>query len=121
MMAGKGGGLMSTDLECGSELPWNGKSYGDSLAVVSVHPHGLFHFVVLQQTHAAFVHRISAMKLCKELPVKLTEETVAKLGSLLQELYDAIENDEDLHPILDRFLILVYSTSGNSCYLLLNP
>jgi len=73
---------------------------------------------VLQQTHAAFLNRITAMKSKRDRPVQLTEEAVEKLNTLLHELYDAIEKDDDIHSILDRFFILIYSTTGNGYYLL---
>lgn len=73
---------------------------------------------VLQQTHAAFLNRITAMKSKRDRPVHLTEEAVESLDTLLHELYDAIEKDEDIHSILDRFLVLIYSTTGNGYYLL---
>ena len=73
---------------------------------------------VLQQTHAAFLNRITAMKSKRDRPVQLTEEAVEKLNTLLHELYDAIEKDDDIHSILDRFFILIYSTTVNGYYLL---
>lgn len=72
---------------------------------------------VLQNVHSAFVSRLDAMRSNREVPIVIDLEMVKELIELLRTLYNAIKSGDDVHPILDKFIILSYATTGNGYYL----
>jgi len=80
------------------------------LELVSIH-------FILQSTHNALLQRIQAMK-GGETIIPVYEQHFKSLTSACKELAKKIKSDEDISPTLQKFILLIYSTTGNGYYLL---
>ena len=75
------------------------------------------HFI-LRATHEAFINRLKSIEQVKDDTVLLTNEQFNKLSSLSKELARKIKKTEDMDETLKKFVVLLYSTTGNGYYLM---
>ena len=75
------------------------------------------HFI-LRATHEAFINRLKSIEQVKDDTVLLTNEQFNKLSILSKELARKIKITENMDETLKKFVVLLYSTTGNGYYLM---
>ncbi len=71
---------------------------------------------VLSSTHQGITQRIDAVRK-GDAVVPIVEQQLDKLLYLCKELRDALKNDLNTDGIMKKFILLLYSTTGNGYYL----
>jgi hypothetical protein len=71
---------------------------------------------VLSSTHQGIMQRIDAIRK-GDAVVPIVERQLDKLLYLCKELRDALKNNVDTDSIMKKFILLLYSTTGNGYYL----
>jgi hypothetical protein len=85
---------------------------------IDYNPDLLFAHFVLRSTHDSFLNRLKAIKQGGDNSVRLSEEQFDKLVLYSIELADNISNNISTDSALKKFVILLYSTTGNGFYLM---
>jgi hypothetical protein len=80
-------------------------------------PELVFLNFVLKSTHEAFIGRLAAINQTGDPTVQVFPWQFDSLSSLLLELKNRIEKNEDFLDILKDFVLLSYLTTGNGYYL----
>jgi len=75
------------------------------------------HFI-LRSTHEAFQNRLKSIEQVRDRTVLLSNEQFDKLSILSKELVSKINKNKDMDETLKKFVILLYSTTGNGYYLM---
>jgi len=75
------------------------------------------HFI-LRATHDAFLNRLKAIEQVRDRTVSLSNKQFDKLSILSKELVSNINKNKDIDETLKKFVILLYSTTGNGYYLM---
>jgi hypothetical protein len=71
---------------------------------------------VLSSTHQGIMQRIDAIRK-GDAVVPILEHQLDKLLYLCKEFRDALKNNADTDSIMKKFILLLYSTTGNGYYL----
>jgi len=75
------------------------------------------HFI-FRAVHDSFINRVNAIQKGGDTTVLLTDEQFEKLSSYSKEIASKIKKKEAIDSILKKFVILIYSTTGNGYYLM---
>lgn len=75
------------------------------------------HFV-LRSTHEAFLNRVNAIQKAGDTTILISDEQFEILSSYTKEFASKIKKKEEIDSILKKFVILMYSTTGNGYYLM---
>lgn len=78
----------------------------------------VFAFFVFKSTHEAFMNRYAAIKKGGDTVVLLFQEQFDELIEGLKDFADKIKNKKNFNSTLKRFVVLLYSTTGNGYYLM---
>ncbi len=74
-------------------------------------------FTILQTTNEALKQTFQGVRQGAVSPPRITDVHFKKLSSLSKKLSTRIKKNEDLTDILNAFIVLTYSTTGNGHYL----
>ena len=75
------------------------------------------HFILFE-TYKAFNQRIQAIQKGGDKLIPLYEAHFLELSNLIRELAEKIQGKKSIDSTLKKFVILLYSTTGNGHYLL---
>jgi len=75
------------------------------------------HFV-LRSTHETFLNRVNAIQKGGDTTILISDEQFEILSSYTKEFASKIKKKEEIDSILKKFVILMYSTTGNGYYLM---
>ncbi len=75
-------------------------------------------FIILQTTSETLKMTFQGLRQGDTSPLRITDVHFNKLSSLSKKLSTRIKKDEDFTDILNEFVILTYSTTGNGHYLM---
>ena len=78
----------------------------------------VFAFFVFKSTQEAFMNRYAAIKKGGDTVVLLFQEQFDELIEGLKEFADNIKNKKKFNSTLKKFVVLLYSTTGNGYYLM---
>lgn len=78
----------------------------------------VFAFFIFKSTHEAFMNRYGAIKKGGDTVVLLFQEQFDELIEGLKEFADKIKNKKNFNSTLKKFVVLLYSTTGNGYYLM---
>ena len=81
-------------------------------------PELVFAFYVLKSTHEAFLNRYSAIEQGGDRAVIIFQEQVDGLIEALEKFAEKLKNKKNVDSVLKKFIVLLYSTTGNGFYLL---
>ena len=81
-------------------------------------PELVFAHQVLQSTHQHFISRLHAFQKGGDHSIIIAEEQFTKLIDLSKELSKRIKGNKEIYDTLQKFSVLLYSTTGNGYYLL---
>jgi hypothetical protein len=76
----------------------------------------LYAFFVTNDVYRAFQQKLISLRQ-GDMAAKLNEYQISKLMETTKEFLQAIVNDNDIDPILKKYIRLSYSTTGNGYYL----
>jgi hypothetical protein len=78
----------------------------------------VFAHFILKATHESFIQRLKASQPGGDNSVVINDDQFERLISLSKELLRNIKKDNDTDEVLKKFVILLYSTTGNGYYLM---
>lgn len=74
-------------------------------------------FYITNETLKMFHQRLASVK-AGDKSFSLTDEQLLRLSEITVELLETIRNDRNLDGVLKKYLVLLYSTTGNGYYLM---
>ena len=77
----------------------------------------LLAFYVTNETLKMFQQRHAGFK-TGDIAVRLTEVQLLRLSEVTKEFLETIRNDGNIDEVLKKYVVLLYSTTGNGNYLL---
>jgi len=81
-------------------------------------PDLVFAFYVFKSTHEAFMSRYTAIKKGGDKVVLLFQDQFDELIEGSKEFSNKIKDKKNFHSTLKKFVVLLYSTTGNGYYLM---
>ena len=75
---------------------------------------------ILKATHEAFIQRLKAIQPGGDMTILIKDDQIERLISLSKELLRHIKKNSDIDIVLKKFVILLYTTTGNGNYLMEN-
>jgi len=73
---------------------------------------------ILKATHEAFIQRLKASQPGGDMTILIKDDQIERLISLSKELLRHIKKNSNIDIVLKKFVILLYSTTGNGNYLM---
>lgn len=77
----------------------------------------LLSFYITNETLRVFQQRLASLK-SGDKAINLTDEQLLRLSQITVEFLEAIRNDENVEEVLKKYVVLLYSTTGNGYYLM---
>ena len=77
----------------------------------------LLAFYVTSETLKMFQQRHASFK-AGDIAIRLTEEQLLRLSEVTKEFLETIRNDGNVEEVLKKYVVLLYSTTGNGYYLM---
>ncbi|OGQ01034.1 MAG: hypothetical protein A2026_06765 [Deltaproteobacteria bacterium RBG_19FT_COMBO_46_12] len=77
----------------------------------------LLAFYVTNETLKMFQQRHTGFK-AGDIAIRLTEEQLLRLSEVTKEFLETIRNDGNVVEVLRKYVVLLYSTTGNGYYLM---
>ena len=77
----------------------------------------LLAFYVTNETLKMFQQRHAGFK-TGDIAIRLTEEQLLRLSEVTKEFLETIRNDGNVDEVLRKYVVLLYSTTGNGYYLM---
>lgn len=81
-------------------------------------PEVTFIYQVTQLAYSQLQQRLALVKSGQQIPIGLPNSLFAVIQDLVDEMTSRIEKGENTYPVLERMMVLSYSTTGNGYYLL---
>jgi hypothetical protein len=78
----------------------------------------VFAHYILKATHETFIQRLKASQPGGDIAIIIKDDQFERLISLSKELLRNIKKDNDIDEVMKKFVILLYSTTGNGNYLM---
>ena len=76
----------------------------------------LLAFFVTKEVHQAFHQKLISLK--QGDAIKLSDQQVVRLIEITKEFLAATKNDDNIDEVLRKYVVLLYSTTGNGHYLM---
>jgi hypothetical protein len=77
----------------------------------------LLTYYVTNETLKMFQQRHGGFK-AGDIAIRLTDEQLLKLSEVTNEFLETIRNDGNVNEVLRKYVVLLYSTTGNGYYLM---
>jgi len=74
-------------------------------------------FYITNETLKMFQQRLAGFK-AGDTAIRLTEEQLLRLSQVTGEFLETIRNDGNVDEVLKKYIVLLYSTTGNGYYLM---
>jgi hypothetical protein len=77
----------------------------------------LLAFYITNETLKMFHQRFASFQ-AGDKSINLTDEQMLRLSQITVEFLETIRNDENIEEVLKKYVVLLYSTTGNGYYLM---